>query len=275
MVYEARSPLDPRRLPDLPAVAMLGMREAPSQRDAMTLRSAIRTCPSLTLRFHGVTDLSLEHLKSFRLRGLEIDGCRGFDLTQLHALPRIESLALRNCSFATTIRSLQSLPILQALRLEGMFDHVDTLHECAALRDLDLNGTALPNFQAGYRLEALQLRNLETGDNLPPLPRSLTTLTLSGLSTLRRLPDLTHMNALAHLRLWGLPGIVDLAPLLGVSGLRTLEITRMPHLRVHDVFPIAAMGGLRELSVSLGGRRKDREVHRAFAAARPQSADAL
>lgn len=264
IVFEARGPLDVERMPHFPekgGVVALG--RSPSALDAAALGDALQRWPELGLRLHDAGKLSLQHAASLPLASLEIDGC-DVDPAEVAGIASLQCLALRRLPAKRDVGPLVALQSLRTLRLQGRFENVTALLACRALRALSLDGTAPPATFQESAIAELELSNvsIETPDlRLPP---GLARLRLRRLVRLAWLPCLSDMRSLISLQLHALPLVPTLDPVLSAPALRRLDVRGMPLLDIHDVFRIAAMPQLERLTVSLGGRRKDREVHRAF-----------
>jgi hypothetical protein len=127
-----------------------------------------------------------------------------------------------------------------------------------------LENTRPADWRAMASANVLQTLTLAHGAydvaNLDALP-ALRTLHLRALD-IPELPPLHRLVNVERLVLRELRNLKDLSPIARARSLRELEIAGMPHLNVGDFAPLAGRADLRDVSIDLASRRKEREIYR-------------
>ncbi len=187
----------------------------------------------------------------------------------------------------TSLSGIRHAVRVDHVSLDGWSRDLDVIADHRHLRHLVLRGTRgrLPQGLAGlpqlgvfewslgrtadvsdlagmHQLQHLALRDgsaLRNTDVVSGLT-GLRSLTLTSLTNVRSLPDLSRLESLEVIRISNCRVLKDLTPLRTAPGLRSVTITRMPHLTVDDLALLADHPNAPLLRVRLGTRERTAEV---------------
>ena len=139
------------------------------------------------------------------------------DLDVIAGLPRLRHLSLR-AARTTDAAFLRHMSALVTLEWDlGRTAALEGLEELTSLEHVALrNGSAVARLDGAFS-------------------RSLRSITLDSLTSVRALPGLANLDHLESVRVSNCRVLKDLTPLLSAPRLRYVAVSRMPHLTAEDV----------------------------------------
>lgn len=301
-VRTVSSTLDDHQLRPLgPDVRSVQFGSMLTESDVQRLAEFLVGYPTVKLRvFYDRRVVSLDFLRFFpQVKRVQ------FDLFELDSLDGLRHLSpgLTSLSIGWTRKRNLDLHILahfeelQSLYVEGHRRNIEVIGTLKTLRRLALRSITTPSLAFVSelpRLEDFELRLGGTRDlnplrgntsirylelwlirgfnDLSPIADmlGLQYLYLQALKQVTSLPDLSRLQYLRRVVLWGMHGIHDLTPLLSARVMDELELIDMRHLQPEDV---ASLKGhrLKALIAGLGSERKNRQVEEMFRLPRPEA----
>ena len=295
-----RAPLTPEQLAPLPdscsTVILSGALE-PSEFERIA--RFLSAYPQVTLHAsaHGApppfvqTDLAwLAHFPALRRLSIALPDLR--DLAGLeHVKFELEELRLGAAGRPLSLSPLRHLRNLRTLGIAGPVENFDTVAEIGQLRDLKLQGFALPDLSPLKPLVALQQLTIHDGaieslsgseslcslekleiafvDRLSDLTAlaqlsALRDLTLAHLGNVAALPSLGALERLRRVRLEGLKLLRDLSPVASARYLEEIELVQLPLLSVAGVRPLVGHATLRTALVLMESEQQNDDLTRAL-----------
>ena len=178
--------------------------------------------------------------------------------------PRVVELALFGFSPAVE-RLLAAFPNVRELRVDARGERFDVrwLAQTPKLAALSLCAARVVNASSVSVLEGLSgMEIADCSGELEPLlrHRGIANLRLARGAEIRSVAALAGQSALRRLTLEDLTHLESLSPLESIPNLQSLELRRLWQFGVDDAACITRIGSLRELTLDIGGKRKNVEI---------------
>jgi hypothetical protein len=241
--------------------------------------------------FGGVKDLEFlkhfENLRRFHLAVWDLEGVGGF----AYLGTDFESLVFSKTKTRFSLGFLGMLPGLRSLFLQAHFKDFDVVPGLTGLRSLGLSGIPLGDLSMLVPLQELtdvfvgfsKTRDLWALRDLPKLKDlrilritelaavdvlrelvGLTSVELSWLRNVERLPNLSRLAALQSVTLDTMNGLREIAGIAAAPALRRLAVAATPHLTADSFRCFLGHPTLRELWGHTGRARENAEIKRLF-----------
>lgn len=262
--------------------------------DIPRLANFLSDNPSLRLRVYGHQPLeNLEFLRFFPFLqkfSFDVWGLNSF--AGLENLTELKSLGVgATKSTRHSLSVLEDFHMLEELYLEGKKKHLESIGKLTTLQRLDIRSITLPDLEILRPLDKLWWFSLKLGgtniiDLLPEIGKlkyleiwrvrglsdlspiseigSLQYLFLQTLNRVITLPSFRNMAKLRRVHLETLKGVTNLSPLLEASSLEEILILNMPQLTPENFEPLIVHPSLKNMSIFLGSKRKNKKVSEMF-----------